>query len=59
MHVNQTNLYMVQPPLPHGSGKSVRVAVFTQGAAADAAKAAGAELVGMERFSRANRFDGL
>ncbi|MEZ5538461.1 MAG: 50S ribosomal protein L1 [Pseudomonadales bacterium] len=34
--------------LPHGSGKSVRVAVFTQGAAADAAKAAGAELVGME-----------
>lgn len=34
--------------LPHGSGKSVRVAVFTQGAAAEAAKAAGAELVGME-----------
>ncbi len=34
--------------LPHGSGKSVRVAVFTQGAAAEAAKSAGAELVGME-----------
>lgn len=34
--------------LPHGSGKSVRVAVFTQGAAADAAKAAGADYVGME-----------
>lgn len=34
--------------LPHGSGKSVKVAVFTQGAAAEAAKAAGAEFVGME-----------
>lgn len=34
--------------LPHGTGKEVRVAVFTQGAAADAAKEAGAELVGME-----------
>jgi len=34
--------------LPHGTGKSVRVAVFTQGASADAAKAAGADLVGME-----------
>lgn len=34
--------------LPHGTGRSVRVAVFTQGANADAAKAAGAELVGME-----------
>ncbi len=35
-------------PLPHGSGKSVRVAVFAVGAAAEAAKAAGAELVGYE-----------
>lgn len=35
-------------PLPHGSGKSVRVAVFAQGNAADAAKAAGAEDVGYE-----------
>lgn len=35
-------------PLPHGSGKSVRVAVFAIGAAAEAAKAAGAELVGYE-----------
>lgn len=35
-------------PLPHGSGKVVRVAVFAQGAAADAAKAAGAEVVGFE-----------
>lgn len=34
--------------LPHGTGSSVRVAVFTQGANAEAAKAAGAELVGME-----------
>ena len=34
--------------LPHGTGKDIRVAVFTQGANADAAKAAGADLVGME-----------
>ena len=34
--------------LPHGSGKKVRVAVFTQGANAEAAKAAGADIVGME-----------
>jgi large subunit ribosomal protein L1 len=34
--------------LPHGTGKEVRVAVFTQGANAEAAKAAGADLVGME-----------
>ncbi len=34
--------------LPNGSGKDVRVAVFTQGAAADAAKEAGADIVGME-----------
>ena len=34
--------------LPHGIGKSVRVAVFAQGAAADAAKEAGADLVGMD-----------
>ncbi len=36
-------------PLPHGSGKVVRVLVFAKsGAAADAAKAAGAEFVGYE-----------
>jgi large subunit ribosomal protein L1 len=36
-------------PLPHGSGKVVRVLVFAKnGAAADAAKAAGAEFVGFE-----------
>lgn len=34
--------------LPHGTGKSVRVAVFTQGAAAEAAQAAGADRVGMD-----------
>lgn len=34
--------------LPHGTGKSVRVAVFTQGPNVDAAKAAGADLVGMD-----------
>ena len=34
--------------LPHGTGKTVRVAVFSQGANAEAATAAGADLVGME-----------
>jgi large subunit ribosomal protein L1 len=34
--------------LPNGSGKKVRVAVFTQGANAEAAKAAGADAVGMD-----------
>ena len=34
--------------LPNGTGKSVRVAVFTQGANADAAREAGADIVGME-----------
>ncbi|ATX78248.1 MAG: 50S ribosomal protein L1 [Reinekea forsetii] len=34
--------------LPHGTGKDVRIAVFAQGANAEAAKAAGAEVVGME-----------
>src|SRR5262249_6378558 len=36
-------------PLPHGSGKTVKVLVFTKpGPAAEAAKAAGAEFVGFE-----------
>jgi large subunit ribosomal protein L1 len=34
--------------LPHGTGSGVRVAVFTQGEAAEKAKAAGADMVGME-----------
>jgi large subunit ribosomal protein L1 len=34
--------------LPHGTGKTVRVAVFTQGANAEAALAAGADVVGMD-----------
>ena len=36
-------------PLPHGSGKTVKVLVFTRpGPAADAARAAGAEFIGFE-----------
>jgi large subunit ribosomal protein L1 len=34
--------------LPHGTGKTVRVAVFAQGANAEAAIAAGADIVGMD-----------
>jgi large subunit ribosomal protein L1 len=34
--------------MPHGTGKSVRVAVFTSGKNQDAAREAGAEIVGLE-----------
>jgi len=37
--------------MPHGTGSDVRVAVFTQGANAEAAKAAGAEFVGMDALA--------
>ena len=37
--------------LPNGSGKAVRVCVFAQGDAAEAAKAAGAEFVGMDELA--------
>lgn len=46
--------------LPHGTGKTVRVAVFAQGANADAARAAGADLVGFEDLAesvKAGNFD--
>lgn len=38
--------------LPHGTGRSVKVAVFTQGAAADAAREAGADVVGFEDLAQ-------
>lgn len=37
--------------LPHGTGKNVRVLVFTQGEAAEQAKAAGADHVGMAELA--------
>lgn len=46
--------------LPHGTGKSVRVAVFAQGAAAEAARQAGADVVGFEDLAervRAGQLD--
>ncbi|WED21710.1 50S ribosomal protein L1 [Vibrio sp. JC009] len=39
--------------LPHGTGREIRVAVFTQGANAEAAKEAGADIVGMEDLADA------
>lgn len=45
-HADQMVRGVVQ--LPHGSGRSVRVAVFARGDKADEAKAAGADVVGAE-----------
>ncbi len=39
--------------LPNGTGKQVRIAVFTQGENADKAKAAGADIVGMQDLADA------
>jgi len=45
-HADQNVRGMVS--LPHGTGRSVRVAVFAKGDKAEAAKAAGADIVGAE-----------
>lgn len=45
--------------LPHGTGKEVRVAVFAQGAAAEAAKAAGADIVGFEDLAESMKAGNL
>jgi large subunit ribosomal protein L1 len=49
-HADQMVRGVVQ--LPHGTGKSVRVAVFAKGPKADEAMAAGADLVGAEDLAK-------
>src|SRR5258708_6099180 len=41
--------------LPRGTGKKVRVAVFTQGANTENAKAAGADIVGFDALAGRNK----
>ena len=50
-HADQMVRGMVE--LPHGTGKSVRVAVFARDAKADEAKEAGADVVGAEDLMEA------
>jgi len=45
--------------LPHGTGRTVKVAVFTQGANAEAAKAAGADTVGFEDLAESMKAGNL
>lgn len=49
-HADQNVRGMID--LPHGIGKTVRVAVFAQHAQADAARAAGADIVGAEDLAQ-------
>ena len=45
--------------LPHGTGRQVRVAVFTQGPNVEAAKAAGADMVGFENLAESMKAGNL
>ena len=42
--------------LPHGTGKTVRVAVFAEGEKAREAEAAGADIIGSDELVRADRY---
>ena len=44
--VRLTRTSVVPSPLPHGTGKTVRVAVFAEGEKAREAEAAGADIIG-------------